>query len=347
MSLLLPNQKSFGLDISDYIIRLINVEKNQIVSAGEINLPTGLISRGIIKQPEKVVELINKLINSVSGKKIKTKYVVACLPEPKTFIKVIDLPDYNDDNLKKILAEEIIKDIPYDIEEIYIDWQKLPYLNKNKLLIGVVPKDILISYQQLLTQAGLIPLVLEIEAAAITRCLINNQNTDNYAQIILDFGFNRTSLIVYDNQTVQFSITILLSGDGISKTIAKTLNFTYTEAEKAKIICGFDEQKCDRALFRILKPVMNTLILRINEAINFYQNHFTDRHEIKNIVLCGGGANFKNLDKMINISTKLNVIKGNVLSNISQKPSKELLPPKDYLSYVSAVGLALNKGLPK
>jgi type IV pilus assembly protein PilM len=343
MSIFLPTQNSFGLDISDYVLRLVSVEKNKIVSAGEIIVPPGLIGNGVIQKPDKVADLIKKLVSEVKGKKIKTRYVTACLPEQKTFIKMIELPAHNEDEFEKILAEEIVKHIPYSVDEIYIDWQKELNQNSNKILIGVAPKEVVNSYQNVLQLADLIPLNLEIEAASITRCLIKRSEKSDYANITMDIGLNRTSLIVYDNQTVQFSISLPLSGDSITKTIAKTLNLTYEEAEKAKIICGFDDKKCDRALVRLLSPVIENLIDRINDAINFYQNHFTNRHEIKKIILCGGGANFKNLDKILTTETKLAVEKANLLTNLAQAPDPAIVPKNKYLSFISAVGLAMRK----
>ena len=345
MSIILPKQHAFGLDFSDYILRLINIEKNQIVTSGEILVPSGLIKNGMIEKPDKVAQLIKKMLQTVKGKKVKTKYVNACLPEQKTFIKVIALPPHQKIDFESVLAEEITKHIPYNIEEIYIDWQPVAPPEENKILVGVAPKDIVNNYQKVITLADLIPLVLEIEAASITRCLIKKIEKERYAQIILDIGFNRTSLIVYDNQTVQFSISIPISGDSITKTIAKTLDLTYQEAEKAKIICGFDEKKCDRALFRLLKPVMIGLINKINEAISFYQNHFSGGQEIKKIVLCGGGANFKNFDQIITAETGLAVEKANILINLSHEPPVSILPKNKYLSYISAIGLALRKDL--
>lgn len=343
MSLILPTQHVFGLDISDYILRLINIENNQIVSSGEVNVPPGLINNGIIDKPEKVTQLIKKMLQTVKGKKIKTKYVNACLPEQKTFIKVIILPPHEKNDFDAVLAEEITKNIPYNLEEIYIDWQPVGLPEENKILVGVAPKDIVNSYQKTLTAAELVPLALEIEAASISRCLIKSTEKEKSASIILDLGFNRTGLIVYDHQTVQFSISIPISGDAITKTIAKTLNLTYPEAEKAKNICGFDEKKCDRALFRILKPIMNNLINKINDAVIFYQNHFTGSQEIKKIVLCGGGANFKNFGQIITAETGLAVEKANILINLNHEPSPNLLPKNKYLSYISAIGLALRK----
>lgn len=341
MSFLLPKQNAFGLDISDYIIRLIDIEKNQIITTGEIPIPEGLIDKGDIKKPERVSELIKKLIREVKGKKIRKKYVIACLPEQKTFIKVITLPINKTMVFQDLLAEEVSKHIPYNLEEIYIDWQSHPSGEENKIVIGVVPKEVVESYQNVLSMADLIPLALEIEAMSLSRCLIKKHDQENFAKIILDIGFNRTSLIVYDRQTVQYSISIPLSGDVITKTIAKTLNLTYPQAEKAKIICGFDEKKCDRALFKILKPAINLLINNIEGAIGFYQNHFSNQQEIKKIILCGGGANFKNLDVILTNETGMQVEKANVLSNIAREPSAEILPRNKYLSYISAIGLAL------
>lgn len=341
MSFILPKQSAFGLDISDYILRAVNIENNRIMTAGEINLPAGLIKKGVIFEPGKVAELIKKLIQSTGGKKIRKKYVIACLPEQITYIKMINLPTNKTIGFQDLLAEEITKHIPYNLEEIYIDWQPSPSGEENKILIGVATKNIVNSYQEVLMMADLIPLALEIEAVAISRCLINQNKNEPYAQIILDLGFNRTSLILYDRQTVQFSISIPLSGDVLTKTIAKTLNLTYQQAERAKIVCGFDEKKCERALLKLLKSAMAMLINNINGAISFYQNRFTNQQEIKKIILSGGGANFKNLDLLLKEETGMIVEKGNILTNLNQGPSLEILPKNKYLSYVSAVGLAL------
>ena len=342
MSFILPKQDAFGLDISDYILRLVNIENNQIVSVAEIDLPVGLFSKGEIIDAPGISQYIKKLLEKIKGKKIKKKYVIACLPEQKTFVKVIDLPDNKPIVFEELLADEITKHIPYNLEEIYLDWQYLPGGEKNKILIGVVPKKVVNDFQKIIMDADLIPLTLEVEAIAISRCLVNQSANDNFAQILLDIGFNRTSLMVYDRQTVQFSISIPLSGDALTKTIANDLSFTYQQAEKAKVVCGFDEKKCDRALFKILKPAVSMLINNLNGAISFYQNHFTGQQPIKKILLCGGGANFKNLDQILRTETGMVVEKGNVLTNLKAAPSNNLLPKNKYLPYVTVIGLALS-----
>lgn len=151
-----------------------------------------------------------------------------------------------------------------DVEEVYFDWQVISS-NKNglKVLTGVAPKNIVDSYVNVLRQCNLIPLVLEIEAAAIARALITE--SDNKAKMIIDIGATRTGLIVYDYNTVQFAVSLPISGEKITQEISQTLNLDLRKAEKAKMVCGLDENKCQGALRKILFNTMDNLIEEIQK----------------------------------------------------------------------------------
>ena len=70
--------------------------------------------------------------------------------------------------------------IPYSMDEIYFDWQLLNVFDKkgeNDILAGAAPIQTVDTYLSALKSAGLIPVVLEIEAAAIMRSLTQIQRT--------------------------------------------------------------------------------------------------------------------------------------------------------------------------
>lgn len=342
------NKNTFGLDISDQALRLTQFKKEGkkliLRSYKEVGVPAEIITNGEIKQEEKLIELIKKLINSAEGKKITAKNVVAVLPETKTFIKVIKiyLPKKErskEKDLSELVKKEIINHIPLSPDEIYLDWQILKENPDSiQLLVGAAPKNIVESYSAVLEKSGLSPYVLEIEAAAIIRSLIDTN--DKKAKIIIDFGAVRTGLIVYDHQTVQFTVSLPISGNKITETIAKTLKLDYKKAEKAKIVCGLDPSKCEGALLKILLGPIDELARQIQKSIIFYQTNFPNNTPITEIVLCGGGANFSKIDKVLSEKLNLPVKIGNPFTNATQT-KKIAIPPSKALSYTTAIGLAL------
>jgi len=336
----------FGLDISDQSLRLIQLKKKGkkifIDSYNDLEIKPGIISNGEIKEENELSNLFRKLIKSSNGSKVSTKNIITVLPESKTFIKVIEIENANNkkDNLPELINEEIKKHIPLSSDEIYIDWQIIKKISNNnfRVLVGVVSKITADSYLKILEASGLNPYIFEIEAAAITRALLNDNEPDG--KIIIDFGAARTGLIVYDNNTIQFTVSLPISGNNITETIAKTLNLDRQKAEEAKIICGLDQNKCDGALLKILMEPVESLAKEIKKAINFYQINSKKESKISEIILCGGGANFLNIEKIISEKTGIPARIGNPLIHIAK--NKRLSIPQDkVLSYTTAIGLGL------
>jgi len=288
------NKNIFGLDISDRALRLIKLNKKGkkilISSYNDLAIPAEIIKNGEIKNGEKLIKLLNQLVKSAKGKKIKSKNVITVLPETKTFIKVIKIPATdNKDQLPDLVKEEIKNHIPLNIDEIYLDWQILKQNSDSiQLLVGAAAKNIVDSYFSVLEKSGLTPYVFEIEGAAIIRSLITAN--DKKARIIIDFGAMRTGLIVYDQGTIQFTASLPISGNKITQTISKTLRLDIEKAEKSKVVCGLDPKKCEGALLKILLKSMENLTGQIKKAMVFYKTNFSESNQIAEIVLCGGGG---------------------------------------------------------
>ncbi len=337
----------FGLDLSDQSLRLVKLKKKgkkiYIDSYGEIKIPAGIIFNGQINNEKEkdLIDLLKKLIKSSKGSKITTKDIIAVLPESKTFIKVIDINGSSDDknDLSKLINEEIKNHIPFSTDDIYIDWQIIEKKSNDlKVLVGAVPKIISDAYLNILERSELSPYIFEIEAAAIARSIINPKEPGG--KIIIDFGAVRTGLILYAKKTIQFTVSLPISGNDITETISKALNIDLEKAEEAKIVCGLDQNKCEGALIKVLILPIDNLTREIKKAIDFYQLNFQDKEQISEIILCGGGANLLNIEKVISQKTGIKTKIGNPLLQIA-KNNKINIPENEILSYTSAIGLAL------
>lgn len=378
-------QLPFGLDISDLSLKLVSLKKKgkqiQLASYNQIKVPEGYFVDGEIKEKEKIIKLIKKLIETTQGEKIRTPYVISVLPETKTFIKLIEVPKSLDNKIDpEAVKEEIKRHIPISLDETYFDWQKIaPREDKMKILVTTVPKKIVENYFSLLKETNLKPLVLEPESVSLCRALIKDSpltltppykggrrvsypykgskggilkgidnplitpfNKGEEGLIILDIGAKRSSIIIFDRGTIQFTMSLSISGEKITKTISEKLKITIQEAEKAKLVCGFDEKKCKGILKEILSLIMETLIKKIEDACSFYkEDHLPPNHrKITKVLLCGGGANFKGIEKILSQKLNLKVEKANPLQQIIL-PKNLPLSQSEALTYTTAIGLAL------
>ncbi|MFA6271486.1 MAG: type IV pilus assembly protein PilM [Patescibacteria group bacterium] len=335
-----------GLDISDRMLRLVALKKKRggisIESANEIAVPPGIINEGEISKPELLHPIISTLIQTAKPKKDHSKKIVACLPERKSFIKVLNLStdsEITDDTINTELANHI----PEDLNTMYLDWKKIYSSSENEsVLVGAVPKSIVESYQEVINKANLVPYVLEIESAAIVRSIIPEvSENQNEGILVIDIGLDRTSFIIYDHGTIQFTSAVPeISGNLMTSLIMKSLSLSYDKAEKAKKLGGLSKTIGKGAVAKVLNDQLTSLIEKIKQVVEYYQEHHSDQSRISNIILTGGGANLIDIENQLFLKLKIKVSKANSFLKIA-KNNTDLITAKNQSSFATAIGLAL------
>ena len=349
-----------ALDIGELTIKAVQLkrygQKAKIVSWGETSLPEGCIQYGEIKDQDQFKKSLEKLLQNINGKKIKNKNVISVLPEQKTFIKSIKIDDNGEELRQKryqdgelIIPEMIIREteehIPLPIKEIYLDWQIVNSKGSTEILIGAAPKSVVNNYIGVLKFCGLQPIALEIESMAITRSLFALNKMQSGAKMIIDLGLVRTSLIIYDNNNIKFTVSLPISGKNLTQNIAQKLKISFDKAEKAKYICGLNSNLCQGIIKNILDENIRQLCQKIKEAINFYHDHFVDVSDINEIIICGGGANLIGLEETLAQNFAKIVRKTDSLVNIGKFP--KTFNPADSIHFTTAIGLALRAAYDK
>jgi len=349
-----PTSNAVGLDISEHVFRLVEIKRGpfyrrklQLHRYSEERVQDGVVVAGEFKKPEAVTEHLKSLMKK-AYKRPTSRGAVVSLPETRTFIKVISVnrPEKPEAIAAAILAEAELH-IPTPLADLYVDWQHMedpkdvPVGKPMNVTIAAAPKQIVDSYSSALEGAGLIPVAFEIEAQAIVRSVVPETGEVDRAFGIVDFGATRSSFIVYDKGTIQFTVSIPLSGDVVTRRIAESLSVEVLEAERTKRQCGVDAHKCGTKLWSIMEPFLSEMAERIIDAVNFYRDHFPGGRPLDEIVLCGGGANMARMDELLSDLTKTVVRRADPWVNIDAGHSP--LPPEIILSSTTVVGLALRQ----
>jgi len=225
-----PKNIAFGLDIGDKTIKLVEIkriknlrgeERLVLVAFNEAPLPGDVISNGEIKNPPAVVAAIKECIRGAKGKILGTQAVVASLPESQSYLKVVNLPAGKKGEVTEADIERILdQHFPVEAEKLYFDWQSI---GGGKIMIGASPKNIVDSFTNVIEQAGLIPLSLEIESIALSRALIDAKELNGGPpKIFMDLGATRSAIIAtYQNNPI-IALSIPLSGEKMTQEIAKS-----------------------------------------------------------------------------------------------------------------------------
>lgn len=349
MSFLHKQPTFFGLDISDLSIKIARVcvsgDSSELLSFGETRVPSGIITKGEVRDIKKLSDIIRKGIKSVKGEKLKTKYVVASLPEEKSFLDVLQVPVLSGAELDSVIRQEAENRIPFSLEEVYYDSEKLALQSTEtkhqEILLAASPKKIVDPYSKALKIAGLQPLAMEIESLSIARSLMK-ENVFSSPVLIIDLGENRTSLIIFAGTSVRFTSTISVSSRRLTENIRDSLKIDFRKSERLKIKQGLYGEK---KIFEAMMPSLTDLTEQIRNHLDYYDSHVSktelsySKKKLDKILLCGGGGNLKGLDEFLSSELKIDVVLGDPLINVQQK---ELQMEKgQILSFATAIGLAL------
>lgn len=349
-----PLPEAFGLDIGDLSVKLVQLKRHAhpgrpiyftVQQMRSVGLPNGAIINGEILQPE----VVRKKILHILGKdgaypKIKSPWVVADLPEPQTFLKVIEIPVPRKDLVFDEIASQATKHLPFEIKDTYLDWQAVDGSNdeeSTKVIISAVPKNIADSFTYLLEAAGLNPLALEAESVAVSRALITaSKDYSGIARALLDLGGTRSCIIIYDHDYIQFSKSLSFSGEMFTTALAQGLKIEREEAEKLKVENGLKYNSSYPNYLKSVEPLVNELVTEIRETIRFYKDHFPEANPITHITMCGGSSNLANLDTVISQKIKISSRPASVWKNLHPDDMNNSNVKKD-LDYAPAIGLAL------
>lgn len=340
----LRDHRFFGLDIGNRALRFVQLRPSgkkmaQLISYNEILLPPNVVTDGRVQKPDIFKTAVQQGLKTIIGKKIPTKNLISVLPETQTFVQLLTLNSVTPEELASQVLEKIKENVPLTPDEMYSDWQIVHQEGgRADVLAGAAPREIVDGYFESLRSMGLIPYVMEIEAAALCRALLPVD--DQASRFIIDLGAVRTGLIAWAKGSILFTISLPISGQALTQTIAQTLNISTEEAEEAKRSCGLDPEKCNGAIRKVLDDAVTQIVSRIQQAQRFSATAFPAFPPAQEIVFCGGGANLQGLDSVLSERLRIPARPGNPLLHLTPR-SRVKLPASYVPAFATAIGLAL------
>ncbi len=168
-SLLVPQQKYFGLSIGRNSLRAVEVKNGQVQTYAEVMLPEGIYQEGVVVDQTKFVIALKQLL---SQGKFSTMYVVVCFSEFLAFNREHVLPVIADDEIHEAVSRRVKDLFPFPEADLYFDWK---ILDRNqagiRVIVVAVQKKVLDSLITALQAAGLKPLSFEPGGGALAKLL--------------------------------------------------------------------------------------------------------------------------------------------------------------------------------
>lgn len=324
-----------GVDIGTQAIKMVQLRSEDYLleTYGIVDLIEPITNQ---TKPEIISQTVDLLRTLTEKARATTKRCALSLPNSAVFTSVIDMPKMTDVELEQSMKFEAKKYVPLPFDEVSLSWSLIsedPNTGTMKVLLIAVPKQIRDTYIHIFEKAGLELEVIEIEALALIRALVEDKSKND---VIIDIGAKVTGINFIKQGLLQLTRNLNLGGDTITEKIAQTLNLAPARAEQFKRDFGLNSTDF---LPEAVKPVLTTIRSEIKQILDIYKNH---QVQADRIVLVGGGAQMPGLQEYFS-ELAPEVVYGNSISKLSYPKEVEPILKRFSMQLSVAVGLALRQ----
>lgn len=289
-----------GLDIGSSSIKMVELKDErsgyQLQNLAISPLPPEAIVDGALMDSATIIEAIRE---TIAGSKTKSKDVVTSVSGHSVIVKKISLPVMTEAELEESIQWEAEKYIPFDINDVNIDFKIFGSTRENPDLMDVIliaaKKDIINDYVSVVMESGLNPMIIDLDAFALENMLaINYEIGDGDTIAIANIGANVTNISVLKNNTSAFSRDIFRGGSQMTEEIQRQLHVDHEEAEKIKVGTKVD-LSAQSVIQSVLKTASESLSVEIGNSLDFFQSSASN-DRINKLYLSGGGSKIKDFD---------------------------------------------------
>lgn len=208
-------------------------------------------------------------------------------------IKTINTAKVIEKDLQKAIVAEAEQYIPYDIEDVNIDYQimgesEFSSEQMNVLLVAV-KKDLVTEYMALTDMAGLNASIIDVDTFALQNIYetLPGQNPEDLT-LLLDVGASKTSLNLVKNN---ISLMMQDNGSGINQIIEELVarfEMDFPAAEKM-LTAPVTEAPNPEIMTDVLQQAAEIWCTEISEVVQTFLSD-TQNDRITRIVVSGGGS---------------------------------------------------------
>ncbi len=335
-----------GLDISDRSVKMVQLSDGsprRLLSHCWHAVPDGVIDRGMVDQPQALNELLLAVFEQCRLLPTVNDSVVASIPEAQSFMRVIEIPIMSEDEIAEAVQWQVAQDIPFGLENVYIDWQPIKSGHKvakgnQEVLVGAAQKRVADPLVKVLDSIGVDLAALELESQAIVRALVSPELLSHQGLLLVDVGGTSTNVVVHDHGATRFSASLQygahsMSGDlsASDRRLLDVPRHSVLSAEKAE------------GVEKLLRPAQEELVTEIKGVVEYY-NSIDKDHRVKEVLLTGGGSNFPGLDKVfLQLFNDIHVQRGNPWVNLmpAGETKEQGLSIQESVHFSTSIGLAL------
>jgi type IV pilus assembly protein PilM len=294
-------QPVIGLDIGSNTIKLLQLKSTKkgyvLEKFGIKTIDPELIVDGAVMDAGRVVDVLKDLLREQA---VKAKDVVISVSGHSVIVKKISVPPMTEEELSESIKWEAEQYIPFDVNDVNLDFHILPSSDTPDgkdamtVVLAAVKKDRLSEYTALVTEAGLNPVVVDVDAFTLENVYGTAYgSTGSEVVALVNIGASVMNIHIVKGGNFWFTRDISTGGNRYTETIQRDLNLSYEAAERAKRGEAVEGVNPD-ALAEVINTMNGELAAEIGRSFDYFRSTST-QETIDRVLLSGGTAKLPGL----------------------------------------------------
>ena len=316
MALFGRKKTTVGLDIGSGLVKVAVVDHSksvpELVKVAITPLPDDAIVEGEVMDPHLVSDVIRSTIESVGA---NTKAVVAAVGGRDVIIKRIKTERVKEQQARELMRWEAEQHVPFDMESVEMDFQILDpdgTDSEMSVLLVAAKRDLIDSKLRLLSDAGLTPAVVDVDAFALHNAFeLNYPDAMTGVVALINIGNETTNINILENGVPILTRDITVGTRRFREDLQRERGLSADES--AALIQGYDRSP---HLDAVIEGRGEEIAVGIERAVAFLASSSRTPSPISGIYTCGGGSRIPGLAEALEQRLRMKVSQANPLANV-------------------------------
>ncbi len=259
------------------------------------------------------------------GLKVGNQKAAYALSGQSVFVRFVKLPPLESENMDELVKFEAQQNVPFPIDEVVWDWEKLETGGiETEVVIVAIKSDSLNDLNSVVAETGLGTRLVDCAPIALYNAFRYNYQGLEESVLLLDIGA-KTSNLIYAEGGKFFTRSVSIGGSNLTSAIAKDYNVSFAEAENSKLTNGLvtlggghagQLDEATAALGTVIRNALTRLTAEIQRTNTLFRSQQGGNAPTK-VLLAGGSANLPYLREFLEEKLSLPVETFNPLQRIS------------------------------
>jgi type IV pilus assembly protein PilM len=316
MALFGRKRTTVGLDIGSGLIKLVAISHGSgepvLTKVALTTVVDDAIVEGEVMDTGIVADAIRGLMQSAG---IKTKQVVIAVGGRDVIIKKIAMERVKEAEARQLIRWEAEQHVPFDMENVELDFQILDPegegLQMNVLLVAA-KRELVENKMALLTQAGLQPSIIDVDAFALHNAFqLNHPDAMHGVVGLVNLGHETTNINIMEDGIPVLTRDLPLGTRRFREDLQRERGLSSEEADR--LLQGFERSE-------VLEPFLETrgeeLSVGIERAAAFLQSASRSAGGLGRLFTTGGGSRIPGLNRVLADRLRLPVQQANPIERL-------------------------------